>query len=110
MNMYDQFVEKLKNTFTHDAESGIVSGVETSSLLAAELVLMASVIIAAMTIRFVSPYLMLIVVVALLLLFTYTTPLMTKLYKEHSDSLSNMTFYVVMTLAILAIIFYWGQL
>ena len=110
MNMYDKFVEKIKNTFTHDAESEIVSGVETSSLLAAELVLMASIIIAAMTIRLVNPYLMLFIVIALLLLFTYTTPLITKLFKEHNDSLNNMTFYVVMTLAILAIIFYWGQL
>jgi energy-converting hydrogenase B subunit G len=40
----------------------------------------------------------------------YGTPLMPKLYKEHSDDLNNMMFYAVLTLAIIAIVFYWGVL
>lgn len=108
MNMYDKFVEVLKSTFGQDPEKTLVDGPKTSSILSAELVFMASLIIAALTIRLVSPALMIVVVVALILAFMYATPIMPKLYKEHSDDFNNMMFYAVLTLAIFAIVFYWG--
>ena len=110
MNMYDKLVETLKSTFGADPEKTLVTGAQTSSILSAELVLMASLLIAALTIRLVSPALMIVVVVGLMLLFMYGTPLMPKLYKEHSDDLNNMMFYAVLTLTIIAIVFYWGVL
>ena len=78
--------------------------------MSAELVLMASLLIAALTIRLVSPALMVVVEVALILIFLYATPLMPKLYKEHNDDLNNMMFYAVLALAIIAVVFYWGVL
>jgi energy-converting hydrogenase B subunit G len=53
---------------------------------------------------------MIFVVVALMLVFIYTTPLMPKLYKEHNDNINNMMFYAVLALAIIAVAFYWGAL
>ena len=110
MNMYEKFVEVLKSTFGADPEKTLVPGVNTSSVLSAELVLLASLLVAALTIRIVSPALMIMVVVGLMLLFVYGSPLMPKLYKEHSDDLNNMMFYAVLTLAIISIVFYWGAL
>jgi energy-converting hydrogenase B subunit G len=106
--MYDKFVETLKSTFGQDPEKTLVTGSKTSSVLAAELVFMASLLIAALTIRLISPALMIVVVVALMLAFMFATPIMPKLYKEHSDDFNNMMFYAVLTLAIFAIVFYWG--
>jgi energy-converting hydrogenase B subunit G len=108
--MYDKLVEKLKSTFGADPEKSLVTGAQTSSIISAEIVLMASLLIAAITIRLVSPALMIIAVIGLMLLFMYGTPLMPKLYKEHTDDLNNMMFYAVLTLAIIAIVFYWGAL
>ncbi len=108
MNMYEKLVATLKSTFGADPEETLVPGVQTSSIMSAELLLMASIMIAALTIRLVSPALMIVVEVALMLIFIYATPLMPKLYKEHNDDLNNMTFYAVLALAIIAIIFNWG--
>jgi energy-converting hydrogenase B subunit G len=108
--MYDKLVEILKSTFGADPEKTLVTGAQTSSIISAEIVLMASLLIAALTIRLVSPALMIIAVIGLMLLFMYGTPLMPKLYKEHTDDLNNMMFYAVLTLAIIAIVFYWGAL
>ncbi|MCD7781813.1 MAG: energy-converting hydrogenase B subunit G, EhbG [Methanosphaera sp.] len=108
MNMYEKFVAKLKSTFGADPEETLVSGAQTSSVIAAELVLIASLLIAASTIRLVSPALMIVVEVALIIIFLYVTPIMPKLYKEFNDDLNNMMFYAVLALAIIAIIFYWG--
>ncbi len=108
MNMYDKLIETLKSTFGADPEKTLVPGSQASSVMSAELVLMASVLIAALTIRLVSPALMIVVEVALILLFMYTTPIMPKLYKEHNDDFNNMMFYAIIALAIIAIVFYWG--
>lgn len=108
--MYDELLEKLKSTFGTDSEKTLVTGAQTSSVISAEIVLMASLLIAALTIRLISPALMIIVVIGLMLLFMYATPLMPKLYKEHTDDLNNMMFYAVLTLAIIAVVFYWGAL
>ena len=110
MNMYDKLIETLKSTFGADPEKTLVPGSTTSSVMSAELVLMASLLIAALTIRLVSPALMVVVEVSLILIFLYATPLMPKLYKEHNDDLNNMMFYAVLALAIIAVVFYWGVL
>ena len=108
MNMYDKLVETLKSTFGQDPEKTLVIGSKESSILSAELVLMASLLIAALTIRIISPALMIVAIIALMLVFMYATPIMPKLYKEHGDDFNNMMFYAVLTLAIFAIVFYWG--
>lgn len=108
MNMYDKLVEVLKSTFGSDPEKTLVTGPQTSSVMSAELVIIASILVAALTIRLVSPALMVVVEVALILLFLYVTPIMPKLYKEHNDDLDNMMFYAVLILAIVAIVFTWG--
>ena len=108
MNMYDKLVQTLKSTFGQDPEKNLVIWSKESSILSAELVLMASLLIAALTIRIISPALMIVAIIALMLVFMYATPIMPKLYKEHSDDFNNMMFYAVLTLAIFAIVFYWG--
>ena len=85
MNMYDKLVETLKSTFGDDPKKTLVNGSVTSSVMSAELVLIASLLVAALTIRLVSPALMVIVEVALIIIFMYATPIMPKLYKEHND-------------------------
>ena len=47
MNMYDKLVETLKSTFGQDPEKTLVTGPKESSILSAELVLMASLLICA---------------------------------------------------------------
>jgi energy-converting hydrogenase B subunit G len=106
--MYEKLVQTLKSTFGDDPEKTLVNGPKTSSIMSAELVLMASLLIAALTIRIISPALMIVVVVALMLTFMYVSPIMPKLYKEHNDDFNNMMFYAVLTLAIIAIVFFWG--
>ncbi len=108
MNMYDKLVETLKSTFGQDPEKTLVTGPQTSSVVSAELVLIASLLIAASTIRLVSPALMIVVEVALIIIFIYVMPIMPKLYKEHNDDINNMMFYAVLALAIIAVIFYGG--
>ncbi|WP_302852771.1 energy-converting hydrogenase B subunit G, EhbG, partial [Methanosphaera stadtmanae] len=83
--MYDKLVETLKSTFGDDPKKTLVNGSVTSSVMSAELVLIASLLVAALTIRLVSPALMVIVEVALIIIFMYATPIMPKLYKEHND-------------------------
>lgn len=108
MNMYDKLIETLKSTFGDDPKETLMNGSETSSIMSAELVLIASLLIAALTIRLVSPALMVFIEVALIIIFLYATPIMPKLYKEHNDDINNMMFYAVLAMAILAIVFYWG--
>ena len=108
MNMYDKLVETLKSTFGDDPKKTLVNGSVTSSVMSAELVLIASLLVAALTIRFVSPALMVIVEVALIIIYMYATPIKPKLNKEHNDHINNMMFYAVLTLAIISIVFYWG--
>ena len=103
MNMYEKLVQTLKSTFGQDPEKTLVNGSKTSSIVSAELVLMASVLVAALTIRLVSPALMIVAVIGLMLLFMYVTPIMPKLYKEHNDDFNNMMFYAVLTLAIISL-------
>ena len=69
MNMYEKLVQTLKSTFGQDPEKTLVNGSKTSSIVSAELVLMASVLVAALTIRLVSPALMIVAVIGLMLLF-----------------------------------------
>ena len=108
MNMYDKLVETLKSTFGDDPKKTLVNGSVTSSVMSAELVLIASLLVAALTIRLVSPPLMEIVEEALIIIYMNATPIMPKLYKEHNDDINNMMFYAVLTLAIISIVFYWG--
>ena len=77
-------------------------------VVAIALAFFVGVLVAALTIRLVSPALMIVAIIALMLVFMYATPIMPKLYKEHSDDFNNMMFYAVLTLAIFAIVFYWG--
>lgn len=108
MNLYEKFVETLKSAFGADPEKTLVTGANVSSVLSAEIVLIASLLIAAITIRIVSPALMIFTVIALILLYAYAGPIMPRLYKEHSDDLGNMMYYAVIALAIIGFIFYWG--
>ena len=109
MNMYERLVETLKSTFGLDpAEETLIPGVQTSSIVAAELLLMASILIAVSTVRLVSPALMIVLEVALMIAYVYVSPIMPKLYKEHNDSLNNMMFYAIIALAIVAIVFNMG--
>lgn len=110
MNMYDKLIETLKSTFGDDPKKTLMNGSETSSIMSAELVLIASLLIAALTIRLVSPALMVFIEVALIILFLCATPIMPKLYKEHNDDINNMMFYAVLAMAIISIVFYWGRI
>lgn len=105
MKMYEKLVETLKTTFGLDPQETLVPGVQTSSIMSAELLLMASVLIALSTIRLISLPLMIVLEVAFMIGYIYVAPIMPKLYKENNDSLNNMMFYAIIALAIIALIF-----
>ena len=79
-------------------------------MLTAELTLLASVLIAVVMVRLVSPVLMIIMIIVIFLIALMAMPIMPRLRNEQDDSFNNMIFYVVIALGIVITIFYWGTL
>lgn len=107
MGIYD----KLINSFT-DIKEGLSKDSYTnesvSSLLAAELTLISTILLMAVMIRHINLPLSIIVVSVLAVLLITNMPLIPKFKREQSDSLEKMTFYAIITLAILITLIYWG--
>ena len=79
-----------------------------SSVLAAELTLISTLLIAAIMLRHFNIVLAIVVILGLVLFFTTNMPLMPKIKREQDDSLEKMVFYAVLTLGTLITIIYWG--
>lgn len=109
MNLYDLIVKRLKEVQKADS-GGPVTNVSTSSMLTAEITLISSALVALIMLRLVNNLLMIVAVLVVLFAAILAMPLMPRLKREQNDSLFNMTFYVVLALTIVIVMFYWGSL
>lgn len=109
MNLYDVIVKKIKDIQGAGDESPITN-ISTSSMLTAEITLISSVLIVLVMLRLVSKALMIVAVLVVLFAALIAMPLMPQLKKEQNDSLASMMFYIVISLAIVITLFYWGDL
>ncbi|OPX57246.1 MAG: hypothetical protein A4E25_02401 [Methanobacterium sp. PtaB.Bin024] len=109
MNLYDLIVKKIKDIQGTDDESPITN-ISTSSMLTAEITLISSILVALIMLRLVSKILMIVAVLVVLFAFLVAMPLMPRFKKEQNDSLAAMMFYVILALAIVIALFYWGNL
>ena len=109
MNLYDLIVKKIKDIQGVGDESP-VTNISTSSMLTAEITLVSSILVALIMLRLVSKVLMIVAVLVVLFAALTAMPLMPKFKKEQNDSLASMMFYVVIALAIVITLFYWGNL
>jgi energy-converting hydrogenase B subunit G len=109
MNLYDIIVKKIKDIQSAGDESA-VTNISTSSMLTAEITLISSILVALIMLRLVSKALMIVAVLVVLFAALMAMPLMPRFKKEQNDSLASMMFYVVIALAIVITLFYWGDL
>jgi energy-converting hydrogenase B subunit G len=109
MNLYDLIVKKIKDIQGADDETP-VTNISTSSMLTAEITLISSILVALIMLRLVNKVLMIVAVLVVLFTFLVAMPLMPRFRKEQNDSLAAMMFYVILALAIVITLFYWGNL
>lgn len=110
MSIYDIIVKKIKDIRIETDEEGPLTNVSTSSMLAGEIAIVSTLLLAVIMLRVVSKVLMIFAFILLLVLVVVAMPVMPKLKREQNDSLANMTFYVVVALGIIITLFYWGNL
>lgn len=110
MNFYDIIIKRIRGIQEKTGKDEPVTNANASAMLAAELTLISSLLIAVVMVRLISPVLMVIMIIALLLILFMAMPIMPGLRREQNDSLNNMMFYVVLALGIIIAIFYWGNL
>lgn len=108
MRLYDIIINKIREIPETSTEKEPVTNLSASATLAAEITLISSILIAAIMLRKISIVLMIVIVLALLVALIAATPLMPRLRKEQSDSFNKMIFYVIMALAFILTLFYWG--
>lgn len=109
MNLYDLIVKKIKD-IQRTGEEGPVTNISASSMLTAEITLISSILVALVMLRLVNKVLMIVAVLVVLSAALLAMPLMPRFKREQNDSLASMMFYVIVTLAIVITLFYWGNL
>jgi energy-converting hydrogenase B subunit G len=87
-----------------------VTNISATAMLTAEITLISSILIAVVMLRLLNKTLMLGLVVVLFLILLMAMPIMPRLRREQNDSLASMSFYVIIALAIIVSLFYWGNL
>ncbi|MCL2114688.1 MAG: energy-converting hydrogenase B subunit G EhbG [Methanobrevibacter sp.] len=107
MRLYDMVVNSFKEVKMKVAKDSTTNE-SVSSVLAAELTLISTLLIAAIMLRHFNIVLAIVVILGLVLFFTTNMPLMPKIKREQDDSLEKMVFYAVLTLGTLITIIYWG--
>ena len=107
MAFYQKFLEsmkELKSSLSNDPTT--MSNV--SGAMAAEFLLLVSLILGALFFRHSGVNTAVIVIILVAILFFTNMPLASKIKSEQSDSLEKMTFYVIIVLGILVSAIYWG--
>jgi energy-converting hydrogenase B subunit G len=108
MTIYDLIIRRIKSIQEKTGVEGPVTNISASSMLTAEITLISSVLVVVIMLRLVSNLLMIVAILVVLFASLLAMPLMPRLQKEQNDSLANMTFYVILALAIVIALFYWG--
>ncbi|MBM4241849.1 MAG: energy-converting hydrogenase B subunit G, EhbG, partial [Euryarchaeota archaeon] len=88
MGIYDIILKRIKEIQSKTKEDEPVTNISTSSMLAAEITLISSLIVASIMLRFINKALMMVAVLILILIAVIAMPIMPKLRKEQSDSFS----------------------
>lgn len=101
MGLYDEFFELIKSKFPRTNE-GMTGG------LAAELLLIISLIILCLLFRHINVLLSVVLVIVLAIIVLTNMPISQKFAKEQDDSLDKMMFYVIVALGIIVVFLYWG--
>lgn len=109
MTLYDLIIKKIKAIQQTDSE-GPVTNVSATSMLTAEITLISTILVAVIMLRHVSKVLMILAVILVLFTALLAMPLMPKIKREQNDSLAYMMFYMILALAIIITLFYWGSL
>ncbi len=107
MALYQKFLDSIKGLKSNLSKDPTTMD-NVSGALAAELLVLVSLILAALFLRHVSAIASIIVVILVAILFFTNMPLAGKIKSEQSDSLEKMTFYVIVALGILVAVIYWG--
>jgi energy-converting hydrogenase B subunit G len=110
MNIYDIILKKIKDVRMETGDDRPVSNMAVSSMLTAEITLISSLLIAVVMFRLLNKTLMIVLVVVIFLLAFVAMPIMPQLKREQNDSLASMSFYVIIALGIVVVLFYWGNL
>lgn len=110
MSFYDLILKRIREIQEKAEEEGPITNITASSMLTAELTLIASLLIAVVMVRHIHPILMILMVIAIFIIVVMAMPIMPRLRREQSDSFNNMIFYVVIALGIIITLFYWGNL
>lgn len=110
MSVYDTILKRIREIQGKTEEEEPITNISASAMLTAELTLIATVLIAVVMVRLISPVLMIVLVIAVFFIAITAMPIMPKLRKEQSDSFKNMVFYVILALGIIIALFYWGNL
>jgi len=108
MNLYDLIISRIQGIQDKAKEMEPVTNISASSVLAAEITLISSVLIAAIMIRKINDILMVLVVLGLFFVMVTAMPIIPRLKQEQNDSYNNMVFYVILALGVLVTLFYWG--
>ena len=107
MRLYDQIfnvVKKFKELFS----PGPVTNADVSGTITAEIVIIVSIVIAALLLRHVSLLLAALATLILAIVLINNIPLLPKFKIEQEDSLEKMLFYAVFVLGLIVIFLYWG--
>lgn len=110
MNIYDIMLKKIKDIRMETGDNKPVTNIAASSMLTAEITLISSILIAIVILRLLNKTLMIVLAVLVFVLIFMAMPIMPKLKREQNDSLTSMSFYVIVALGIIVTLFYWGNL
>ncbi len=110
MNIYDIIIKKIKDVRMETGNEDPVTNMSATAMLTAEITVISSVLIAVVMLRLLNKTLMLGLVVLIFIVMFLAMPIMPRLKREQNDSLASMSFYVIVGLAIIVSLFYWGNL
>ena len=110
MNIYDIILKRIKDVRMETGDDKPVTNIAASSMLTAEITLISSILIAVVMLRLLNKTLMIVLVVLVFVLVFLAMPIMPRLKREQNDSIASMSFYVIIALAIVVVLFFWGNL
>jgi len=110
MNLYDFILKRIKAIQEKTDAEGPITNISASSVLTAEITLISTILLAVSMLRLVNKSLMIVAVLLVLFTAILAMPLMPRIKRELNDSLAYMMFYMILALAIIITLFYWGSL
>ncbi len=110
MNIYDFILKKIKDVKIETGDKDPVTNISATSMLTAEITIISSLLISVVMLRLINRALMMALVVVIFIIVFMAMPIMPRLKREQNDSLATMSFYIIVALAIIVSLFYWGNL